>query len=271
VPGAGGRNAGDPAPGRSPGPPLMLNHSANFQRLTVSPESTRTVVRHRPEINANKRDQTLLSNLSERSGTTKGYSRYPTSTAGIVSSTHYREDVTPEYTKATLGEDDYSAPVTRFNGYIRGKSSGYYARESDKGHTIPIPKETKEDLNKLDEADYDSKTWHQGGILGNMDDDRDRAILEENPMMILSSDPDDSISLPTSIDLSSYGEEETSNETGSWCGSDLKADINIATSQWAGLINVTVAHSIFRTDYGLVHGITYEGKVLIFLLHASQP
>jgi len=276
VPGAGGRNAGDPAPGRSPGPPLMLNNSVNFQRLTVSPDSTRTVARHRPEINANKRDQTLLSNLSERSGTTKGYSRHPTSTAGMLISTHYREDVTPEYTKATLGEDDYSVPVTRFNGYVRSKGSGHYTRESDNGHKIPIPKETKEDLNKLDEADYDSKTWHQGGILGNMDEDRDRPMLEENPTIILSSDPDDSISLPTSIDFSSYEEEEASNETGSWCGSDLKTDINAATSQWAGLINVTVVHPIFRTDYGLVHGITYEGKrtgrpyKLIFLLHASQ-
>jgi len=276
VPGAGGRNAGDPAPGRSPGPPLMLNNSVNFQRLTVSPDSTRTVVKHRSEINANKRDQTLLSNRFERSVTTKGYSRYPSSTAGMLSSTHYREDVTPEYTKATLGEEDYSVPVTRFNGYIRSKSSGHYTRESDNGHTIPMPKETKEDWNKLDESDYDSKTWHQGGILGNMDDDRDRAILEENPTIILSSDPDDSISLPTSIDFSSYEEEEANNETGSWCGSDWKTDIDVATSQWVGLINVTVAHPLFRTDYGLVHGITYEGKrtgrpyKLIVLLHASK-
>lgn len=277
VPGAGGRNAGDPAPGRSPGPPLMLNNSVNFQRLTFSPDSTRRVARHRPEINVNKRDQKLLSNLSERSVTTKGYSRYPTSSAGMLSSTHYREDVTPEYTKATLGEDDYSVPITRFNGYVRSKSSGHYTRESDNGHTIPMPKVTKEDWNKPDETDYDSKTWHQGGILGNMDEDRDRTMLEENPTMILSSDPDDSISLPTSIDFSSYEEEEVSNETGSWCGSDWKTDINVATSQWVGLINVTVAHPLFRTDYGLVHGITYEGKLtgrlyqLIFLLHASQP
>lgn len=277
VPGAGGRNAGDPAPGRSPGPPLMLNNSVTFQRLTVSPDSRRTVVRHRPEINANKRDQTLFSNLSERSDTTKGYSRYPTSTGGMLSSTHYREDVTPEYTKATLSEDDYSVPVTRFNGYIRSKSSRHYTRESDNGHTIPMPKETKEDLDKTDEADYDSNTWHQGGFLGNVDEDRDRALLEENPTIILSSDPDDSVSLPTSIDFSSYEEEEASNETGSWCGSDVKTDINAAASQWAGLINVTVVHPLFRTDYGLVHGITYEGKrtrcpyKLIFLLHASQP
>lgn len=277
VPGAGGRNAGDPAPGRSPGPPLVLNNSVTFQRLTVSPDSTRTVARHRPEINANKRDQTLFSNLSERSGATKGYSRYPTSTAGMLSSTHYREDVTPEYTKATLGEDESSVPVTRFNGYIRSKSPGHYTRESDNGHTIPMPREIKEDLDKLDEADYDSKTWHQGGILGNMDEDRDRAVLEENPTIILSSDPDDSVSLPTSVDFSSYEEGEASNQTGSWCGSDVKTDITAAASQWAGLINVTVVHPLFRTDDGLVHGITYEGKrtgrpyKLIFLLHASQP
>lgn len=48
VPGAGGKNAGDPAPGRSPGPPLMLNTPTNFQRLTVPSDSTRTIVRHRP-------------------------------------------------------------------------------------------------------------------------------------------------------------------------------------------------------------------------------
>jgi hypothetical protein len=178
----------------------------------------------------------------------------------MLSSTHYREDVTSEYTKETSGEDDYSVPVTRFSGYIRSKGSGQYTREYDNGHTVPMPKETKEDLSKLDEADYDLKTWHQGGILGNMDDDRDRAILEENPTILLSSDSDDSISLPTSIGISSYAEEEANNETGSWCGSDLKTDIEAATSQWAGLINVTVAHPLFRTDYGLVHGITYEGK-----------
>jgi hypothetical protein len=123
-----------------------------------------------------------------------------------------------------------------------------------------MSKDSKEDSSKLDEADYDSKTWHQGGILGNMDDDRDRAILEENPPIMLSSDSDDSISLPSSIDPSSYEEEAASNETASWCGSDLKTDIKAATSQWAGLINVTVAHPLFRTDYGLVYGITYEGK-----------
>ena len=259
VPGAGGRNAGDPAPGRSPGPPFMLNNSVNFQRLTVSPDSTRTVTRRRSEINASKRDQTLLSNLSDRTGTTKGYSRYPTSTAGMSSSILFRENVTPEYTKATMGEDDHSVPVTRFNGYIRSKSSGYYTRDSDDGHTIPTQKETKEYLDKLDEAD-DSKTWHQGGILDNMDDDRDRAMMDENPTIILSSNPEDSVSLPTSIDFSSYEEEEANNETDLWCGSDVLTDIHAATSQWAGLINVTVVHPLFRTEYGLVHGITYEGK-----------
>jgi hypothetical protein len=260
VPGAGGRSAGDPAPGRSPGPPLMLNHSVNFQRLTVSPDSTRTVASHRPEISVNKRDQALLSDISERPGITKSYNRYQTSTVGMLSSSHYREDVTPEYTKATLGDDGYSAPVTRFNGNIGSKSSGHYARGSDNGHTVPLPRTTKQDLDKLDEAYYDSKSWHQGDILGTMDDDHDRAMLEENPTIILSSDSDDSISFPTSVDFSSYEEEEANNETVSWCGSDMKADINLAASQWAGLINVTVVHPLFRTDYGLVRGITYEGK-----------
>jgi hypothetical protein len=260
VPGAGGRNAGDPAPGRSPGPPFMINHSVNLQRLTVPHDSRGKMARRPPEVNLNKRDQTLPRDLPERSGTTKNYSRYRASTVGLLSSGHYREDVTPEYTKTIVGENEHSATVTRLNGNNRSKSSGHHSRGPDNDHTIPMSREKTDDLDKLDETQDDSESWHQGGMLGNTDDDQYRAVLEENPTILLSSDSGDLVSLPSSIGFSSYGEEEASNETGSWCGSDLKSDVNVAASQWAGLINVTVVHPLFRTDYGLVRGITYQGK-----------
>jgi hypothetical protein len=255
VPGAGGRDAGDPAPGRSPGPPFRFNLPMNFQRLTVSPAPSRTVDRHGQELHTDKTDQKVDDDLNEKSDTTRSYGRYQSSAAEVSSSTHYREDVTQEYTKANLMNDEYWNPMLRFNG--RSRITGDDSSGPDKGHTVPVSRETNKDLT---ETDDDTRNWHQGGILYDKDNDDVITISEDNPTVVLSSDTERVISLTSSADFSSYEEEEANNETGSWCGGGVKADVEVATALWVGLINVTVWHPLFRTDQGLVRGVTYQGK-----------
>jgi hypothetical protein len=250
VAGAGGRNAGDPAPGRSPGPPFMFNPSVSFQKFTVSPDPSRTVDRHRQEINTAKMDQ----KINDEPDVTRSHGRYQSSTVGVSGSSHYREYVTQEYTKATLINDEYSNPMSRFNGHSRITGSGDDPSAPDIGYTIPGSRETDKDLTETD----DDRSWHQGGILDDTDNDKDITMSEDSPTVILTSDPDKAIT--SSAGFSSYEEEEASNETSSWCGGGVKADVKVATNLWAGLINTTVMHPLFRTDYGLVRGITYQGK-----------
>jgi len=260
VPGAGGRNAGDPAPGRSPGPPVMLDPHRKFQKLTIPSDSSQTMVRHRPEIRVDKRDAKLNDDIPERSEITRSYSRHQESTVGVSSSNSYREYVTQEYTKPTLGDVDYSATVSRFNGNARITSSGDFSGEPDIAYTMPVSRETNMDLNELAEADDFTRSWHQGGVLDSVDDDQDHAVSEENPTIILTSNSEQSMSLPSLADFSSYDEEEASNGTDFWCGGNLRAEAKVVTNQRAGLINVTVMHPLFRTDFGLVRGVIYQGK-----------
>jgi hypothetical protein len=260
VPGAGGRNSGDPAPGRSPGPPMMFDTSTNFQRLTVSPDSTRDISRYRPEISMATRDPKLNDSLPEKSEVTRSYGRHLSSTVGETSSSHYREDVTQEYGKPTLGEDEYSSPFSRFNGDDRITDSGEYVSSSDDGYTIPVLRETKDLRETPDADDYTKDTWRQGSILDDADYNQDRTVSEENPTIILTSDSDQSISLQSYPGFLSYEEEEGDNKTDSWCGGVLSADVKVVTNLWSGLINVTVMHPLFRTDVGLVRVVTYQGK-----------
>lgn len=249
VPGAGGRDTGDPAPGRSPGPPFRFNPPMNFQRPTVSPAPSRALDRHWQELYTDRSEGKVGDDLSEKADISRSYARYQSSTAEVSSSSHYREDVTQEYTKATLINDEYSNPMLRFNGHSRitnPDSSGL-----DKGHTVPVSREANDD---------DTRSWHQGGILDDKDNDDVITISEDDPTVILSSDTDKAISLTSSADFSSYEEQEANNETASWCGGGVKADVEVATDLWVGLINVTVLHPLFRTDYGLVRGVTYQGK-----------
>jgi hypothetical protein len=249
VPGAGGRDTGDPAPGRSPGPPFRINPPMNFQRHTVSPAPSRALDRHREELYTDKTDEKLGDDLSEIS---RSYGRYQSSTVEVSSSSHYREDVTQEYTKATLINGEYSNPMLRFNGHSRITDPD--SNGPDKGHTVPVSRETNKDLTETD----DDTRWHQGGILDDKDNDDVIRISEDNPTVILSSDTEKAIS--SSAEFASYEEQEANNETGSWCGGGVKADVDVATSLWIGLINVTVLHPLFRTEYGLVRGVTYQGK-----------
>jgi hypothetical protein len=255
VPGVGGRDAGDPAPGRSPGPPFRFNPPMNFPRFTASPAPSRTVDRLRQELYTDRTDQKVNDDLNENSDITRSYGRYQSSTVEVSSSTHYREDVTQEYTKATLINDEYLNPMLRFNGHSRIIVSGDDA--PDKGHTIPVSEETNKDST---ETDDDTRSWHQGGILDDKDNDGINTMSEDNPNIILTSDTDKTMSLTSSVHLSSYQEQEANNETGSWCGGGVKADVEVATDVWVGLINVTVMHPLFRTDYSLVRGVTYQGK-----------
>jgi hypothetical protein len=247
VPGAGGRDTGDPAPGRSPGPPFRFNPPMNFQRFTISPAPSRTVDRHRQELYTDRRVQNLNDDFNENSDIVRSYNRYQSSTDEASSYTHYREDVTQEYTKATY---ESSNPMLRFNGHSRIINSG--DGEPDKGHTIPVSGETNKDLT---ETDDDTRSWHQGGVLDDKDNDEINTMSEDNPNIILTSDTDKAMSLS-----SSYEEQEANNETGSWCGGGVKADVEVATNVWDGLINVTVMHPLFRADHGLVRGVTYQGK-----------
>lgn len=122
-------------------------------------------------------------------------------------------------------------------------------------------RETKNSAVSVDADDYTKSTWHQGSILDDTDYDRGRTVSEENPTVLLTSDPDQSISLPSYPDFSSYEEEEeASNETDVWCGGVVQADVNVATNFWAGLMNVTVTHPVLGTDFGLVPTVTYQGK-----------
>jgi hypothetical protein len=268
VPGAGGRNAGDPAPGRSPGPPLMSDTSSNLQKRTVPPDSARKMARDRPEVSAATRFSNLNASLPESYVVTRSYSKHQSTAVDESSSSHYREDVTQEYTRPTLGQGEFSSPFSRFNGNGRitntaEKSSGY-----DDEYTSPVLKEAKNLGEHFDVDYYQRGTWHQGGILDDTEYDQDRIMSEDDPTIILTSDSDQLISLPTYTDFSSYEEEEESNGTKSWCDGVMRADVEVATNQWGGLINVSVLHPLFRTDIGLVRALTYQGKHT-FKLHGK--
>jgi hypothetical protein len=245
VAGAGGRDAGDPAPGRSPGPPFTFNPR----------DPSQTMERHRQELNTDKTDQKPNGNLDDESDAWS-HGRHQSSTVDVPSSSHYREDVTQEYTKGTLMNDQYSNSVIRFNGHKRITVSGDGSNGPEEGHTMPVSRETNKDSTETDDD-----TWHQGGILDDKDNGEAITMSEEdNPSVILTSDAGDEISsLTSSADFSSYEEEEANNGT-SWCGGGVKADVEVATSTWVALLNVTVRHPLFRTDYGLVRGVTYQGK-----------
>jgi hypothetical protein len=205
--------------------------------------------RQRQELNT---DGTVQS-LDAKSDASRGQGRYQSSTVDVPSSSHYREDVTQDYTKTTLRNDGNSNSGIRFSGHTRITVSGDGSSGAQEGHTIPVPGHTNKDSTETDDD-----TWHQGGIL---DDDDVMAISEEDdPSVILTSDAGDEISsLTSSADFSSYEEEEANNGT-SWCGGGVEADVEAAASTWVGALNVTVRHPLFRTDAGLVRGVTYEGK-----------
>ncbi|KAJ9588497.1 hypothetical protein L9F63_018153 [Diploptera punctata] len=98
VPGTGGRNSGDPAPGRSPGPPIMLDSPANHQAVSTVP-----IVRHRSAR------QLLPEEFPDDIS-------YQESTV-VSSSSNYREDVTQENTRPTLEEDEF--PLERYSSGAR--------------------------------------------------------------------------------------------------------------------------------------------------------
>jgi hypothetical protein len=245
VAGAGGRDAGDPAPGRSPGPPFTFN----------PPDPSQTMERQKQELNTDRTEQNPNENLGDKSDVSS-HGKYQSSTVDVSSSSHYREDVTQEYTKGTLMNDQYSNSVIRFNGHTRITVSGVGSGGPEGGHTIPVSRDTNKDSTETDDD-----TWHQGGILDDKDNGEVITMTEEdNPSVILTSDAGDEISsLTSSADFSSYEEEEANNGT-SWCGGGVKADVEVAASTWVALLNVTVRHPLFRTDYGLVRGVTYQGK-----------
>jgi hypothetical protein len=233
-------------------------------------------------MSVEKRDPKLNYSLPEKYEVTRSYSRHQTNAVGESISSHYREDVTQEYARPTLGEGEYSSPFSRFNGNDRITNSADYSSGSDDGYTSPVLRETKNFGEPVDADDYTRSTWHQGSVLDDTDYDQDRAMSEENPTIILTSDSDQSISLPSYPDFLSYEEEEASNETNWWCGDVMRADVKVATNLWPGLFNVTVTHPLFRTDSGLVRAVTYQGKyrlgrhgnlpiLLLINFNADQP
>ena len=249
VPGAGGRNSGDPAPGRSPGPPLLLEPPVNYQRFANQPVSTRPVSRHRPEELSDGR-------------------RHQDSTV-VSSSSSYRDEITQENTRPTLEDDGFT--MERYSEGVRIPDPIDSIEDTglpDNGFTLPGSREiNKEDVDMFGSEDF-TRTWHQGGLLEDFEDDQDHNISEENPTIILTSDADQSMSLPSSVDFTSY-EDEENNDTYSWC-EQARDNVEPATELWTDLFNTTVTHPLFRTEAGLVRGIVYQGKDYRFLIFHLQ-
>ncbi|KAJ9588498.1 hypothetical protein L9F63_018154, partial [Diploptera punctata] len=79
-------------------------------------------------------------------------------------------------------------------------------------------------------------------------------MSEESPTIILTSDSDQSMSLPSSVDFASYEDE---NDTYSWC-EKVKDNAEPAAEMWSDLFNVSITHPLFKTEAGLVRGIIYQ-------------
>ncbi|PSN38792.1 hypothetical protein C0J52_23231 [Blattella germanica] len=241
VPGSGGRNAGDPAPGRSPGPPLMLDPPMSYQRLSSQPVSTRPIVRHRPEINIDNQHTLPDSNPDE--DISRSFGRNQDSTMVVSSSTNYRDDVTQENTKPTLDEDEYA--LERYSSGARIPDPLDVLEDeigtTGNGFTLPINRQNNNEAFELSENDEYMRGWRQGGLLDDLDEDQDHNISEDNPTIILTSDSDQSISLPSAIDFASY--EDENNATFSLCDQG-QVVTEAATGLWSDVLNTSISANL---------------------------